>query len=329
VILDTGGRAGFSLALLSVSLLLGACSASSSTVRSDPVHHESITAAEVLLLLHGRPIGADDALLANDLGAMVVRCMAGKGFRYYPDNVSAHSIEVSFTLYPEFPRYDGIAARERAGYGLYANALKRSRGQSSASSAASAREDAYLRTMASAARTRYLLTLQGSPGDYAPVSFPDGVPGQVRAGGCLGHAERNIYGSIVNYALAVTGLSMIRIDFIDDVQMEPDYLSAVWSWARCMRRLDYAYPSPMAAYEEVARQYARSGPTNWLHRREIAVAVADYHCAQRVALLPRTSEAEKVEENDLGTALSRELREYARIYYRAVGHARRKWPSLR
>ncbi len=283
-----------------------------------------MTAAEVLLLLHGRPIGADDALLTNDLGTMVARCMAGRGLKYYPGKVSAHDIEVSLALYPEFPNYASIAARERAGYGLYADTLKLSRGQSSASSAASAQEDAYLRSMASAARTRYLLTLQGSPTDYAPVSFPDGVPGQVRTGGCVGQAEQNIYGSVVDYALAVTGLSMVRIDFTDDVQLEPDYLSAVGSWTRCMRRLGYAYLSPMAAYEQVARQYARSGPTNWLRRREIAVAVADYRCARRVALLPRTSEAEKVAENDFGTALSRELREYARIYYRAVGHARRK-----
>jgi hypothetical protein len=89
----------------------------------------------------------------------------------------------------------------------------------------------------------------------------------------------------------------------------------------------YHYAKPWDAWNWFATQYVKHGPTATLHRLEIAVAVADYRCAQAVSLVGVTTGVQNYEAEHLGRTLVGDLARIVDVDARALRVARRLVPG--
>ncbi len=216
--------------------------------------------------------------LTNALQRLVYRCMRAKHLPYRPAHEVAGSA-ASWALYhPELPPYTSLADREAHGYGFYDDAIRTSHRRSADRTGRHVRSPHYSR--------RYLNELWGSGRDRVTVTSPIGPSFSTPGGGCYGHAERLLYGSVVNYGLATEDASSGFTNLLATaVEADPAFAAVIGRWSACMARHGLIYHAPFDAWNSLAERIDKHA-TPGLHRLEIRVAVADYRCAQAVRLLP-------------------------------------------
>jgi len=239
--------------------------------------------------------------LDNAIEVLTKRCMQARRLKYY---VTLESFPSPAGLF-EFPAYGSLAEREVTGYGDYTAARRQaddSRGRNSAH-LSEVREDVYIRSLSSRARARYYQNFWGSPSDVESVTLPGGARAQIQRGGCRGMAARVLYGSVTHYLLATTGASAVTSELIRAVRSAPRFVSAMHSWSKCMASHGFRYPDPFTAKDYFAAQYWKHGPSLTLRNQEIAVAVADWKCAKKAALVPVTTAAQDEQAGRLGKSL--------------------------
>ncbi len=309
------------IALASIAGCSGSASSSSQGSGARSGLTQPTTAPE--LLLNSRGALRLEAQVSNSVQLLTARCMRAQHLLFYPELDTVTAGEYRSRSLPEFPPYTNLASRRSDGYGLYASFLRdqHSSGSPGADDGTS-RETRYVLGLSSAQASRYDSVLKGASSDQIPLSFPDGVRGSIRAGGCEGRAEASVYGSVRNYAEAFTGLSMVQIDYVDHVESSGQFQALSETWSRCMQARGFSYSSPMAANDKIAAQYARHGPEQAVRRHEIAVAVADYQCASKVSLASRTYALQQALVTSMPAALERDLLHYTLIY-NCAGHLRK------
>jgi hypothetical protein len=254
-----------------------------------------------------------ESTLANSVQTLIQRCMRARHFAYFPVPQSATSLDGGSVQVPELPAYGSLAQRRVHGYGLYSAAVRASRTRqkrdmSRGPAAAAARNDAYVASLPAAAQASYSTAEFGPVSDVLTVALPGGAQAQVRGGGCRAAAVRRIYGSVAGYIQAVEGAPLLTDQLITRVEADPAFAAAVRAWSRCMAARGFRYQSPNAAYNSLSGEYRARGPSAGLRHREIAVAVADFRCAQAVSLLRITAALQHEEAGRLGTRSEAQLR---------------------
>lgn len=268
-----------------------------------------------------------DSTLANTVQTLIQRCMRARHFAYYPTLESAASLEAGSVQLPELPAYGSLAQRRVHGYGLYsagarASGTRPKRGPDHGSAAApAAHGSAYFASLPAPAQARYTTAEFGPPSDVLTVALPGGVQAQVRSGGCRGAAVRRIYGSVAGYIQAVEGAPLLTDQLINRVDANPAFVAAVHAWSRCMAGRGFRYQSPNVAYDSLSGEYRAQGPSTGMRHREMAVAVADFRCAQAVYLLRVTAVLQHEEAGRLGARSEAQLRLITRIDAQAARQA--------
>jgi hypothetical protein len=296
----TRPRRGLLLLLPAVACIVGACSGGPLVPSA-----KALPATGARLLASASP--ADQAKLSNAVERLTQECMSGKGLTYFPTYVPSPSSGTGNPL-PEFPAYSGMASRRANGYGMYAIAVKaaaakRSPGRHQVIPSQSAYENA----MSSSKLQAYEDALYGPPGQTVVIDLPGGAISTARSGGCRAEAVTRLYGSVQSYIYAFEGEPLIYDYFINQVEAAPPFKTAVHRWSACMQRSGFTFPTPNAAFDDLAQQYDKRGPTRSLRRREVSIATADQSCAMRVSLIKTTTDLQGKAMANLSAVLRRQV----------------------
>jgi hypothetical protein len=303
--------------LLAAGVILGGCSASPHPSASAA----PISRAEFTVLTNSGSTAGTDARLNNAEEVMTARCMHAKGLIYYPELETVATASVQSL--PEIPPYRSLADRRANGYGAYAVAAQEAQSGHGTASPPNVPEQIYVAKLSGTTAANYWAAWVGPKSSRISVDLPGGGSVDAPTGGCRGAAVRKLYGSVANWIQATNGVQLITIDLDSHVNADPHYLSVVHGWARCMGGKGYHYDKPWDAPNWFAAQYAEHGPTKALRRREVAVAVADYRCAQSVSLVRVTDAVQHTQAEHLGRTLIGDLARIVDIDERALRVARR------
>lgn len=260
----------------------------------------------------------DDQRLAAAVSLSIKRCMGQKGLLYFPTRIDEIPTPYRVSL-PEYPTIYSLSSRKVNGYGLYENAVqvRRGKGKSALGS-----ESQYISKLSPRRRSTYYLALQGDGAHSIKLILVDGIHVRDSIGGCQAFGARAIYGSIAGYVMAVTGVSMVRVAFYQHVRSSVRFRALTQSWARCMAKHGLTYANPMAAYEGLASEYDRGGPSNKLRFEEIKTAIIDFNCASEMHLIERTIALQEMESSHLPVALIRDMVTYSVFYASALRRLR-------
>ena len=263
-----------------------------------------LSGAEIAVLT-GSESPATTADVANAYQALVQRCMQSKGLVYYPDFVTAADVSRPQQV-PGVPGATiSLAQREADGYGFYSQVVNASVNPDSGQGSGSGQEETYADSLTGAFGTRYRLALDGPDSQRADVTLPGGGTASIRTGGCLGAANRQLYGSIANSVQVTTGYSLLYDNLYSAVVSDPKFTAVVARWASCMRSRGLKYGTPTALWNSLFnRVYSKPTPAN--RDLEIRVAVADYRCASAVNLVGTA----RLLENEHAQYMSRSLAQY-------------------
>lgn len=260
------------LALTCAAAVLSACG--SASAKTNSVGTKAAPISPTALYQTFESAAQSDTAAAGDelTQAFVVKiaaCMRSKGLVYYESEASSSDYFVSPYEHP----YSSLAKRETIGYGLY-NYYVALENQSPES-----QESKYISSLGPAKQKKYFDALEGAPGHVGRTFNIVGFGREdLEIGGCQGVAQREIYGSAVAgwYADSFT---QIPANAFHALEQAPSFQRSQQSWSACMTKDGYAFSSPSMAISSLESQYAKEGPTAALKEKEIAIAVADYHCA--------------------------------------------------
>jgi len=269
--------------------------------------------AEIRVLTNSDGMPRAAAEINNAYQLLITRCMKSKGLKYYPLYLPV----ADFRGYPDLagvPQASiGLAARESDGYGFYSRRIWARKHRAGGGT----REDKY----AASAGKKYELALNGPAKDRVRFTMPGGESGSVPAGGCGGWAQRRLYGSVVNYVVAGTGLSDMQAVLLDSVTSDPAFTAVVGRWSSCMAGRGYQYSTPENLWNGLADRID-SKPTPALRDLEIRTAVADYRCSKSVALLATVRALQAWHARNYSKAYAGGLARLTRVEARALKVAR-------
>lgn len=249
-----------------VPLGIGSSSSRHPTVR--------LSAKETAVLTNSGSVPRTTAKLSNAFEVLVQRCMKSKGFKYFPTFVSPDQPGYPGLGYPGLAGVPqatiGLTARRANGYGFNGSGSGRD---------TRSREERY----ADRAGRKYILALNGDGKERVHFAIL-GSSGSVSAGGCRGVAERQLYGSVINNFLAVSGHDELIAILLNAVTVDPAFTAVVARWSSCMADRGFGYSSPEDLWNNLAGQIDKKHSPA-LRNLEIRVSLADYRCARTVALL--------------------------------------------
>jgi hypothetical protein len=104
-----------------------------------------------------------------------------------------------------------------------------------------------------------------------------------RTGGCVGEAQKQLYGDQKTWFRAEKAALNLRPLYVADLLRDQQFGKAVKAWAACMARAGHPYRDPEAA-REGARRTARDLPPDKAFAVEKRIATADALCARDASL---------------------------------------------
>jgi hypothetical protein len=240
--------------------------------------------------------------------------MTRKGLKYFPSYTTPNRSSGTGNPLPEFPPYSGIVVRRTNGYGLYASAVKAAAAKrSSGRHPGIPAESAYESAMSPSRRQADSDALYGPPGQTVVIDLPGGAISTARGGGCRGEAVTRLYGSVRSYIYAGEGAPLVHDYFINQVEVTPAFKAEMHRWAACMQTAGFTFPSPDDAFDDLAQQYDKYGPTSSLRRRETSIAVTDQACATQVALIKMTTDLQSKVMTNLAMTVRKQLQTITHI----------------
>lgn len=319
-------RVGWAVGSIAVLLVGGFLAAACSTLPTGTGSAAAgsappLSGAEIAVLTNSNGPAQAQAQLNNAVEILTERCMRAKGLIYYPELEDVAT--ATGQRLPEIPQYLSLADRQANGYGAYAVALQEAQsGDKGTASPPNAPEQLYVNSLSGAASNNYWNAWTGPDSSRVTITLPGGGQTDIPGGGCRGVAVRSIFGSVANWIQSSDGAELISNHLASLVESNPRYLTVMGKWSGCMAKREYHYRTPFDASNWFAGQYAKLGPTRSLHALEIAVAVADYRCAQTASLVQVTTAVQSWEAARLGHTLIGDLARITDIDARAVHAAR-------
>lgn len=230
-------------------------------------------------------------------------CMRSKGLQFYPATQNPAErpatgdslLEGGGSLERAPSKASALAAAKTSAFGIYAlEAAQRASGAPVSEEARTAQTQ-YEDSLSPAQAANYRLAFAGSPKAVGEIVVPGISRHGFTTGGCLGEAERKVYGSV---KLAEEALDVPQDIFFAAahlVDSDPAELAAAKRWAECFRDASsYSVPSPSDVVSTALAPDLRQGPTQALLALERKLAVPDVECqyktgyvSTRIALYKR------------------------------------------
>ena len=271
-----------------------------------------LTPAETRVLTDSGDLPRVEAEIGTAFQLVVQRCLHAKGFKYYPSfpPVADFLGGPGLAGVPQAPI--GLIARAANGYGFYSPP-----GNSPGGAGGRSKEESY----ADSAGKKYVRALDGPAIQRIAITQPAALFGKggltILSGGCLGAAERRVYGSVVNYVLATTGASLLTDAMLSAVTADPAFAAVVGRWSSCMADRGYRYSSPEELWNNLAGLIDRQH-TPAMRSLEIRTSLADYSCAKTVRLLPTVRALQAWHARNYSAALSGSLARLTSVLSKAL-----------
>ncbi|MFJ3795051.1 hypothetical protein ACIPSJ_02050 [Streptomyces sp. NPDC090088] len=268
------------LLILAVSLVCAAATActgpsTAASAEAAPAARESGHAATVLT-------SDADALrqrwqLFGALQILTQRCMRDRGLRYLVTSAGPRPPAGATTA-------DSVGSRSAPGYGV-STALGRMNDGPTA-------QDRYVRSLPTAAQTRYTAVLDGPADQVAALTLPSGSSGTYTTGGCLARARAGLYGT-VRAALEDTLVPQDVDQLLERyLATAPAYQKALKRWQRCMAGTGRTAKTPAALIQSLQAEAVKGASAAELARGQRATAAADQRC-DAASGLRRTGAAQR------------------------------------
>ncbi|WP_257002200.1 hypothetical protein [Streptomyces sp. WZ.A104] len=247
-------------------------------------------------LTHADQLRIDDAVQR-----LISKCMERQGFTYHERR--------PLTLEESRPTgyvQDDVAWARKHGYGSRI-AEKSSRAR------ATDPNIAYRKGLSAERRRAFDTALDGGPTARVIVAdVPGGGTIRKRADGCIGEAERKLYGDLETWFVAEKAADSIRPLYVGELLADKKFARAVRAWSRCMQSAGHPYRDPGEA-----RQAAGQADFG----TELRIAVAAATCARQTSLktVGRQREAHYVDQ--LRTEFGGALDTAQRLRHRALTRA--------
>ncbi|MFC7308839.1 hypothetical protein ACFQVC_32070 [Streptomyces monticola] len=207
------------------------------------------------------------ALVRQAEEELVRRCMAAKGFRYWPVSVPDPEALRDF----EYVVDDASWARKH-GYGPEAPK-------------GGGANETYRAGLPLAERKRYERALDGTGRRSLRDTLPTGQTVESSADGCSATAEQKLYGDRAVWFHARVIADNLASLYREKVLTHPRYRSAERAWSTCMRERGFRHSSPGQAREQALTK-KRSAAEN-------RTAVAEAHCAHSTRLAKTVKELDR------------------------------------
>jgi hypothetical protein len=266
---------------------------------------------------------ADRVALDNAEEELTGKCMERLGYEFFPTLETTSDVGAIATQ-PESPL--SLQYRTSNGYGIYQTLVQQAQAAGTTQTGANGvgdttnRQTLYVRGLSKAKYAQYLLALGGTK--RKTYSLINGGKVSDLTGGCVGRARKEVYGSIANFVTVFSGLPSLTNEVEDEVYSSSAYQSAMSSWSRCMSNLDFKFSSPGLAEQSIYELYSKKGLTQVDRRQEIAVSLADFHCASRSDLESTFDSSMKRAAGDLSGSLQRQALIMIQLQKQALSRAK-------
>ncbi|MFF1306733.1 hypothetical protein [Streptomyces sp. NPDC058307] len=295
------------------SLVLTGCMADTDAVhRTSPaVRADATTAGEKLTY-------AQDLRISDAEQHLITSCMRKQGFRYWEEKPLslAESRPVGYVQ-------DDVDWARSHGYG----------------SRIMAKEDrarlrnpniAYRKSLSRSRQRAYDIAMDGDRDAVVLKSrTPSGGTITKQSGGCVGQAEKTLYGDPAAWFRADVTVSNLRPLYVGKLLGDKEFKSAVGSWSRCMSEAGHPFPDPDAARRSTREHSAEQTRAEEARTfaNEIRIAVADATCARSVSLRSIGERREAHYVGELTGKYGHALDAHLRMQRQALTRAERTVPA--
>ena len=244
-----------------VALVLSACGSGST---KDSAKARPLTSPQLqFLIANGQ--GPDVPALGEAQEILLRNCMKRHGLRYYtaPLQTTPESSAGDIATGEGQNEAAELAKRRESGYGIFDRLVKsQNTGDAEESIKQTRPNDYYVMHLSQSAQSHYMRVFSGGASD-----------------GCIGAAERQLYGS-VSSAREVTSNVSVRQSVINSTQADPRVIAASNRWRTCFQKAaGKRFQSSNAVQDWLVAQYQHKGTTRAMRDLEIRFAVADTRCA--------------------------------------------------
>jgi hypothetical protein len=254
---------------------------------------------------------------------LVHECMAKAGFEYYvlPTPPSTTATTAS--------KAESMPYRLTYGWGLFTEFLAEtstptkpnptgSLGQKTTTTP----ENVYIASLSTSQQAAFNVALEGSSGTDKKYQIVGEGPVTGPTQGCLGEAEKELYGS-VTAGEESPGISAVGVELRRNALKSPTMAKAISAYKSCMKRAGITATTPNKAESSMAALYAKQGPTAQLHQQEIATAVADLKCQDKVHYQSTLTAAETQAVSTLGSHTVGEVERLMQAQTKAIAKAKK------
>jgi hypothetical protein len=313
--------------------VLAGCGAVGSPVRQPT--EVALTKAEFAFVASSGLTRNQLVTVAKAEDALTSRCMAAKGFAFYPGTPAPRSplgSSIDLESYSGQPpnRAADLAARRLYGYGLFG--LFTPAGELAGQGGRNAEFDQYYYSHELTPRDqrRYQAALGGGNGSGIHTIETRYVDVSYTTGGCRAAAQAKVFGSTRAAAVTTSVGNSTNAFVLRAVNQTPAVQAATLLWSRCMlARVHLRFADPNAPVAYLMRLYTKYGPVQSLREQEVRLSLTDAACQFSSRLAYVYSHAFRLDAGRLPRGLQRVALSVVAADVRASGVARRVVASVR
>ena len=216
----------------------------------------------------------ENAIVVNAHGAVVAACMQELGWDFEVVTVTAETNSAG----PDWPSnleqwtFADVSSAESVGYGfevylaehaVWLKTVDPTGGES----------QAYVDSLSPEDSERYYVDFWGTDAERIEITERDGSGSGRAGGGCLGDADRALYGDIEREMWLIDARGTAQSDIWMATLEDPLVIQALNAWRDCLAGRGVHWADPQQA-REAALSYARAGD----HAQERLIAGADAAC---------------------------------------------------
>ena len=264
---------------LVVALGAAACQAAAPIASLGPDQLATIQADDRLISTRLSP--DEQALVVNAHGSVVAACMQELGWDFTVGTLTAATLGGGpSTLSPlEQWTFDDASFAESAGYGFETYLRELSAFRAGVEAVESEAHEPDLDSMSSAERDRFWLDFGGTDDERIEIVERDGSKASIAGGGCIGEAERAVYGDIAQKLRLQDARTTAESEIWGATFSDQAVTRALSSWKDCVSKQGLAFEDPHEAFD-AALSAAQSGD----HAQERLVATTDASCKSESSL---------------------------------------------
>jgi hypothetical protein len=223
----------------------------------------------------------EQALVVNAHGSVVSACMQERGWDYQAGTTTADLVGGwPDTLSPlEQWTFDDTASAETEGYGFETYLRELSAFHAMVEEVDSEAREPDLDSMPSDEQARFWLDFGGTDEERIEIVERDGSKASMAGGGCMGEAERAVYGDIAQKLRLQDARTTAESEIWAATFADQAVTRALSSWRACVAEQGFAFEDPHQAFES-----ALSAAQSVDHAQERLVSTTDARCKKESSL---------------------------------------------